>query len=210
MHAAAAAASAKSLQSCPTVCDPTDGSPPGSPVHGIFQERVLERAAIAFSRSSSGRHENTYGDLRNFVPLFVIIKNSGTETGDSPFSWKIPTSSLLELKGTNSVFWGYWGISANSYEERDGNTRSSTSPLMNHRFPISISQIPKCPAEGLVRIMESLHLVMLTIMTATDCNNYSFLLKFGPIWHMLEAKKQQEALTIPWLPGRLDHLSIYT
>ena len=32
-------------------------------------------------------------------------------------------------------------------------------------------------------------------MTATDCNNYSFLLKFGPIWHMLEAKKQQQALT---------------
>ena len=73
------------------------------PVHGIFQERVLEWVAIAFSGSSSGRHENTYGDLRNFVPLFVIIKNSGTETGDSPFSWKIPTSSLLELKGTNSV-----------------------------------------------------------------------------------------------------------
>ena len=37
-----AAASAKSLQSCPTLCDPIDGSPPGSSVHGIFQARVLE------------------------------------------------------------------------------------------------------------------------------------------------------------------------
>ena len=43
-----AAAAAKSLQSCPTLCDPTDGSPPGSSVHGIFQARVLEWGAIAF------------------------------------------------------------------------------------------------------------------------------------------------------------------
>ena len=45
----AAAAAAKSLQSCPTLCDPIDGSPPGSFVHGIFQARVLEWGAIAFS-----------------------------------------------------------------------------------------------------------------------------------------------------------------
>ena len=37
-----AAATAKSLQLCPTLCDPIDGSPPGSSVHGIFQARVLE------------------------------------------------------------------------------------------------------------------------------------------------------------------------
>ena len=52
MHAAAAAASAKSLQSCPTVCDPTDGSPPGSPVPGILQARTLEWVAISFSNAS--------------------------------------------------------------------------------------------------------------------------------------------------------------
>ena len=45
----AAAAAAKSLQSRPTLCDPTDGSPPGSSVHGMFQARVLEWVAIAFS-----------------------------------------------------------------------------------------------------------------------------------------------------------------
>ena len=43
------AAAAKSLQLCPTLCDPTDGSPPGSPVPGILQARVLEWGAIAFS-----------------------------------------------------------------------------------------------------------------------------------------------------------------
>ena len=47
--AAAAAAAAKSLQLCPTLCDPTDGSPAGSSVHGIFQARILEWGAIAFS-----------------------------------------------------------------------------------------------------------------------------------------------------------------
>ena len=44
-----AAATAKSLQSCPTLCDPVDGSPPGSPVHGILQARILEWVAITFS-----------------------------------------------------------------------------------------------------------------------------------------------------------------
>ena len=47
---AAAAAAAKSLQSCSTLCDPTDGSPPGSPVPGILQARTLEWVAIAFSK----------------------------------------------------------------------------------------------------------------------------------------------------------------
>ena len=43
------AAAAKSLQSCPTLCDPRDGSPPGSPVPGILQARTLEWLAISFS-----------------------------------------------------------------------------------------------------------------------------------------------------------------
>ena len=45
----AAAAAAKSLQLCPTLCDPIDGSPPGSPVPGILQARTLEWVAISFS-----------------------------------------------------------------------------------------------------------------------------------------------------------------
>ena len=47
-----AAAAAKSLQSCPTLCDPIDGSPPGSPVPGILQARTLERVAVSFSNAS--------------------------------------------------------------------------------------------------------------------------------------------------------------
>ena len=48
---AAAAAAAKSLQSCPTLCDPIDGSPPGSPIPGILQARALEWVAISFSKA---------------------------------------------------------------------------------------------------------------------------------------------------------------
>ena len=46
-----AAAAAKSLQSCPTLCDPTGGSPPGFPVPGILQTRTLEWVAISFSNA---------------------------------------------------------------------------------------------------------------------------------------------------------------
>ena len=45
----AAAAAAASRQSCPTLCDPRDGSPPGSPIPGILQARTLEWVAISFS-----------------------------------------------------------------------------------------------------------------------------------------------------------------
>ena len=41
----------KSLQSCPTLCDPIDGSPPGFPIPGILQTRTLERVAISFSNA---------------------------------------------------------------------------------------------------------------------------------------------------------------
>ena len=47
----AAAAAAKSFQSCPTLCDPIDGSPPGSPIPGILQARTLEWVAISFSNA---------------------------------------------------------------------------------------------------------------------------------------------------------------
>ena len=56
------AAAAASLQSCPTLCDPRDGSPPGSPAPGILQARTLEWAAISFSKTLNGQ------------PLFIIEK----------------------------------------------------------------------------------------------------------------------------------------
>ena len=51
LFAYAAAAAAKSLQSCPILCDPIDGSPSGSPVPGILQARTLEWVAMSFSNA---------------------------------------------------------------------------------------------------------------------------------------------------------------
>ena len=59
-----AAAAAKSLQLCPTLCDPIDSSPPGFPVPGILQARTLEWVAISFSIDS--------GIFKRFVSLFHI------------------------------------------------------------------------------------------------------------------------------------------
>ena len=67
----AAAAAAKSLQSCPTPRDPVDCSPPGSSVHGIFQARVLEWGAIAFS--------DNVGDLGSIPGLGI---SPGEENGN--------------------------------------------------------------------------------------------------------------------------------
>ena len=53
----AAAVAAKSLESCPTLCDPIDGSPPGSPIPGILQARTLERVAVSFSNASKWKRK---------------------------------------------------------------------------------------------------------------------------------------------------------
>ena len=62
------AAAAKSLQSCPTLCDPIDGSPPGSPTPGILQARTLEWVAISFSSAWKWKVK---GKLLSLVWLFA-------------------------------------------------------------------------------------------------------------------------------------------
>ena len=66
----ATVATAKSLQSCPTLCDPIDGSPPDSSVPGILQARILEWVAISFSRGSSR--------ARNWTPVSCIAERCFT------------------------------------------------------------------------------------------------------------------------------------
>ena len=68
------AAAAKSLQSCPTLCDPIDGSPPGSPIPGILQPRVLEWGAIAFSKTHSETFPNGEKEKRTlFFPSRKLV-----------------------------------------------------------------------------------------------------------------------------------------
>ena len=59
----AAATAAKSLQSCPTLCDPIDGSPPGSPVPGILQARTLEWGAISLLQCMKVKSESEVAQL---------------------------------------------------------------------------------------------------------------------------------------------------
>ena len=62
-------ATAKSLQSCPTLCDPMDCSLQGSSIHGVFQARVLGWGAIAFSGQASLSITNSLGVYSNSCPL---------------------------------------------------------------------------------------------------------------------------------------------
>ena len=63
----AAAAAAKSLQTYPTLCDPTDGSPPGSSIPGFLQARILEWVAISFSIPKG----TTWVNLKNYRMISI-------------------------------------------------------------------------------------------------------------------------------------------
>ena len=95
-------AAAKSLQSCPTLCDPVDGSPPGSAVHGIFQARVLEWVAVAFSEATLQTQPNSPGTVDFWrrkwqpTPVFLPGKSHGQRNlaGHSP--WGCTESATTE------------------------------------------------------------------------------------------------------------------
>ena len=95
------AAAAKSLQSCPTLCDPIDGSLPGSPVPGIFQARTLEWVAISFSNAWKWKMKVT---LLSRVQLFVTPRTAAYQAPPSMgFSrqeyWSgVPLPSLIKYR----------------------------------------------------------------------------------------------------------------
>ena len=81
---AAAAAAAKSLQSCPTLCDAIDGSPPGSPVPGILQARTLEWVAISFSNAWKWEVKvNSLSRIRLFVTPWAAAYQAPPSMGFS-------------------------------------------------------------------------------------------------------------------------------
>ena len=82
--AAAAAAAAKSLQSYPTLCNPIDGSPPGSPVPGILQARTLEWVAISFSNASKWKVKvKSFSHVRLFETPWTAAYQAPPSTGFS-------------------------------------------------------------------------------------------------------------------------------
>ena len=89
---AAVAAAAKSLQSCPTLCDPRDGNPPGSPITGILQARTLEWVAIFFSNAWKWK---------------VKVKSlSHVPTLRDPMDCSLPGSSVRGIFQARVLEWG--------------------------------------------------------------------------------------------------------
>ena len=76
---AAAAAAAKSLQSCPTLCNPIDGSPPGSSVPGIVLAKILEWDAISFSNACM--HANRFSRAQLCVISWTVAHQAPLSTG---------------------------------------------------------------------------------------------------------------------------------
>ena len=77
----AAAAAAKSLQSCLTLCDPIDGGPPGSPIPGILQARTLEWVAVSFSIDTIYETKKVYlfHVFRIEIGLKVLLKSDNSQ-----------------------------------------------------------------------------------------------------------------------------------
>ena len=118
-------ATAKSLQSCPTLCDLIDGSPPGSSIHGIFQARVLEWGAIAFSLSYTYR---------------PLILNSSNNLGSSLFYsfWKTSRAEAWDfgctVESLRELYKNHWTW--------DGTSRDSDI-LLGYRLNTSILKFPQ-------------------------------------------------------------------
>ena len=104
-NAAAAAAAAKSLQSCPTLCNPIDGSPPGSPVPGILQARTLEWVAISFSNAWKWQVKNEREVAQSCPTL------------SDPMNCSLPGSSVHGIFQARVLEWGAIDTLSNRVKE---------------------------------------------------------------------------------------------
>ena len=117
-----AAAAAKSLQSCLTLCDPTDSSPPGSPVPGILQARTLEREQSLsnhqwhFSQTRTKKNHNLYGNTKTLnsqsnlekerwkqTPWLQIILQNYSRQNSMALVWKQKYGHLTFDKGGKNI-----------------------------------------------------------------------------------------------------------
>ena len=97
----AAAAAAKLLQSCPTLCDPIDGSPPGSPIPGILQARTLEWVAISFSNAWKWKVKvKSLSHVRLLATPWTAAHQAPPSMGFSKQEWwsGVPLPSLFPLE----------------------------------------------------------------------------------------------------------------
>ena len=108
-------ATAKSLQSSPTLCDPIDGSPPGSPIPGILQARTLEWVAISFSNinytsifKKKRDYKKEYGTLHLDLPVWLTSGWDFLQNKD-PTSVAYEQPSHAPALGQTSATWLLWG-----------------------------------------------------------------------------------------------------
>ena len=111
MHRLRAAAAAKSLQSCPTLCDPIDGSPPGSPVPGILQARTLEWAAIAFSNAWKWKVKvKSLSRVQLFATPWTVARQAPPSVGFSRQEYWSGCHCLLHALGLTKVICVRWWV----------------------------------------------------------------------------------------------------
>ena len=94
-----AATAAKSLQSCPTLCDPTDGSPPGSAIPGILQARTLEWVAVSFSSAGKWKVKvKSLSRVRLLATPWTVAHQASPSMGFSRQEyWRVGCHCLLPL-----------------------------------------------------------------------------------------------------------------
>ena len=104
-----AAAAAKSLQSCPTLCDPIDSSPPGSPVPGILQARTLEWVAISFSSAWKWKVKvKSISRVRLFETPWTAAYQAPSSMGFSRQEYwsgvPLPSTKILYRQDHNEIY----------------------------------------------------------------------------------------------------------
>ena len=118
-------------QSCPTLCNPTDCSPPGSSVHGILQARILEGVAISFSKGSSWTRDWTQISCTagRFFTVWAIREALYCQASEHWKSKRVPEKHLLLLYWLCQSLWLCGSQQTVENSLRDGNTRSPYLPL---------------------------------------------------------------------------------
>ena len=130
----AAAAAAKSLQSCPTLCDPIDGSQPGSPIPGILQARTLEWVAISFSNEWKWKMKvKSLSRVRLFVTPWTAAHQAPPPMGFSRQEyWSgVPLPSPYGILLSHKKEWNN-AICSNMDGTRDYDTKWSKSGEDKH------------------------------------------------------------------------------
>ena len=153
-HTFSLAAAAKSLQSCPTLCDPMDCSPPGSPIPGILQARTLEWVAISFSKAWKWKVKvKSLSHVR-------LLATAWTAAHQAPRPWDFPSKST--------------GVGCHCLLRFS--LGSPTSKITHSIFLISFWFLSQCP-ESLISCKEQGVLKFLTVGTPLGGTNLDFQLE---------------------------------